>query len=150
LCVDQIDVCIHIIVLQSLDSVTFGLVSEVQLLSFFLFQMRLGEVGILLHLILPFLVEFNEVFLMLQDLLQELFPARPASNLLTWAHLLLEPFNGFGFLLRGCEDTSAFVKLTVTQLMLVQIVTAGLGKQLLVCLVCLSEVFQDSLAHDLL
>ena len=83
MCVDQIDVCIHIIVLQSLDSVTFGLVSEVQLLSFFLFQMRLGEVGILLHLILPFLVEFNEVFLMLQDLLQELLPARPASNLLT-------------------------------------------------------------------
>jgi hypothetical protein len=80
-----------------------------------------------------FLVKFNELFLVVQHFLEEFFASRPASMFLAIAHLLFEAVQSLGFLLALREHFSAFIKLSVAQLSLEEVIAMRLCEQLGVC-----------------
>ena len=80
----------------------------------------------LLHVSSCFLlVELHKFFLMIENFLEKFFPSRPSSQFLTTSHLLLKSVNCSSFFLVMSLNSGAFVKLTVNQLSLKQIVTLG-------------------------
>lgn len=114
--VDQVDVRVHVIVLQRLQSVAFFFVVRILLFALLLVQVSFGVERVALDLHRPLLVELDEFLLVVKDFLEEFLPASSATMFLAAAHLLLKSVESAGFFLRLREHFGASVKVAVDKL----------------------------------
>lgn len=112
--------------------------------------MGLCQVGILLYFCSTFLVELNEVLLMLQYFFKKLLPSSATPYLLPISHLLFKALNSSRLFFRRCEHASAFVKVSINKLMFVEIVSTRLFNQFLVLMTALVVVRKNLVAESLL
>ena len=115
----QVDVRVHIILFKRSDSVSFLGVVRLTNCPLFLLVVGLDLVSHLFDFCHLLFVELAKLFLVFQNLLQKLFASSPATDLLSTAHLLFKAFYCLRFLLGSSEDSSAFVKVSIHQLVLV-------------------------------
>jgi len=126
LSVNHVDVGIEVIVLESLDTVSFLLV----LCHLFLFLLWLkgclDELGLFADVVDLLFVELCELFGMEEDLVEEFLMTSFLAEFLAWAHLLLESIKGSSLLFAAWVNFGALVELSINELSLIEQVTLSL------------------------
>jgi hypothetical protein len=98
LSVDHVDVGVEVVVLESLDAVTFLLVLRHLFLFLLGLERGLDELSLFPDVVDLLFVELGELFGMEEDLVEEFLVASFLAQFLARAHLLLKAVKGASFL----------------------------------------------------
>lgn len=129
LCVDEINVGVHVIVFKSFYTITLFFVLSILFFSFFLLQVSFAIKSISLNFHCTFFVKLDKLFLVVKNLFQEFFSTRTPSMLLATPHLLFEPVQSACFLLWLSEHLCSSIKISIHELAFKQKVSMGLSNQ---------------------